>query len=141
MIDEPRYVEEADTQHNDLRGTCAFDDPMFKTMEELFGLPADIYWVLGFQIVGGEDQPDHGATVFAVETSAVPNFETLQAMAAANDGDIPVVEIETRITTEQVLRGLKRVSITAFSDGAVNQPGWRLRIERTLGLAGEEEGE
>jgi hypothetical protein len=136
------YVGDADTQYNEWVGTCAFDDPQWESMDKVFNLPEDRYWTLGFHIFGGTgggDELGYQATVYAVERSTVDGYDTLQTFAAENGGDVPVVEIQTTVTAETVLRTMKRWSINANRGPAVAEPQWRLRIADERDIPAEKE--
>ena len=145
MEEEKRYVGEAETQHTQWKGTVALDEPPTGTFDDI----DRERWgqVVAFSLFGGLGKLDSRATAYVVEPSQMPEAsertggETLQAVADANDGEIPVVRLEyTKATVEYILRTFRQFHI-------VVQPAWladsgqRLRIDRSINLGEEEEGE
>lgn len=79
------------------------------------------------------------ATVYALERSYVPDGKMLSAIA--DGSDIPVVRVENvKADVEKVLSTFKRFHIVAVPAWMVDR-GQRLRIDRTVDLAEEEEPE
>jgi hypothetical protein len=147
---EKKYVEPAETQYTDWKGTVALDEPHAGTSDDVFGLDRDRWAVVGFSLFGGGaagDALSFRATVYAVEQSQLSEAsgrtggEKLQALADANDGEIPVVRLEyTKATVEDVLRTFKQFHIVALPAWFVDS-GQRMRIEHTVNLGEEEEDE
>jgi hypothetical protein len=133
MAERQRYFEPAETQYNEFVGTCAFDEPHSKSIEEVFELPKEKYWVLGFSLHGGAeaggDSLGYDSTVYVVERSSISGYAGLEDIARSNGGVVPVIEIRTLVPMKQVLELCKRVSIRAESHG-VHDEGWRLLIDR-----------
>jgi hypothetical protein len=148
LEEEKQYVEEAETQHVDWKGTAALDEPQTGTLNDVFGLDRERWGsVVAFSLFGGLGELDFRATAYVVEPSQMPKAsgrtggETLQAVADANDGEIPVVRLEyTKATVEDVLRTVKQFHIVALPAWLVGS-GQRMRIERTVNLGEEEEAE
>jgi hypothetical protein len=78
-----RYFEEAQTQYDEFMGTCAFDEPHSKSLEEVFELPKEKYWVLGFSLFGGAAVGglDNEATAYVVERSSIFGYAALEETA------------------------------------------------------------
>jgi hypothetical protein len=136
-VAEVRYLEDAETHYNDFRGSCAFDQRLGPVLEDVLGLPDGHYWVLGFRfggVVEGGDEKSmrFPVTVCAVRRTEIENCEALRQAASAG-GQVPVVEIRTDATAEDLLRAMQEVEVTALA-AAVELPGWRLRIDEELDL-------
>jgi len=146
--EEKKYVEPAETQYTDWKGTVALDEPHAGTSDDVFGLDPERWGrVVAFSLFGGGGELDFRATAYVVEPSQVVEAsgrtggEALQAVADANDGEIPVVQLEyTKATVEDVLRTFKQFDIVALPAWFVDS-GQRMRIERTVNLGEEEEDE
>lgn len=149
MDEETRYVEEAETQYTGWKGTVALDGPQTGTLDDAFGLDRERWGqVVAFSLFGGLGKLDFRATAYVVDPSqdspkpsGMTGGEALQAVADANDGEIPVVRLEyTKATVEDVLRACKQFHIVALPAWFVDS-GQRMRIERTVNLGEEEEDE
>jgi hypothetical protein len=142
MEEEKRYVEEAETQYNEWKGTAALDDPQLGTADDVFGLdPERFGHAVAFSIHGGSEAGvglSMNATVYVLDPSL--EGERAEELTDAN-GEVPVVRIYgVKATAEDVLSKFKRFKIEARPHWMVDR-GIRLRIERTVDLGEEKEDE
>ena len=142
MEEEKRYVEEAETQYTEWKGTAALDDPQFGTADDVFSLDRHRFGhVVAFSIHGGGEANvglSMNATVYVLD----PSLEGKRAEELADaNGEVPVVRIYgVKATAEDVLSKFKRFQIEARPQWMVDE-GIRLRIDSTVDLGEEEEDE
>lgn len=85
---------DAEVTYPDWNGTVQLDQRMTAPgIGELVGLDAQKWWVIGFDIGGGERESGHDLQVYAVERELVPEGgDVLPRIADANGGEIPVTQ-------------------------------------------------
>ena len=108
---------EASTQYNDFKGTAALDEhgAAYKGLAELAaekGLDLDVYGPLvGFR-VNGVDDPRYCAVYMA--DKSVMGGQSLAEYGEDHSGEIPLVEVTFRATSEELASAIKRLDVVVF---------------------------
>ena len=142
MENEP--VGPADVQYNDWKGTVALDNPdAMMALYTIAGLESDEWTIVGFDLHGGNYSSS--ADVYAIERSAVQNFNDWARIAAENNGNIPVTRFRVVAGEEgianfgaEVLSKFKRWDIHARLADAIHDPGFDLIVVKTDERADQE---
>ena len=141
----PDYVEDAETQNGEWKGTAAFDNPQFGVAGDVFDLDrARFGRVIGFSIDGGGEAQvglSMSATAYVL-SAGLADKSADELLAAARRGEeIRVVQVHgVKATAEDVLSKFKRFEIVALPSWVIDED-IRLRIDSTVHLALEEEEE
>jgi len=134
---EKKYVEPAETQYTNWKGTVSFDDPHLGSPGDVFGFDRERFGpMIAFSLFGGLGKLDFRATVYTLADWPASKDKKLEEIAAANDGEIPVVRVEyVEADVEKVMRSFKQFHIVAQPAG-LRRP---LRVDRIVNLGEEEE--
>lgn len=134
----PDYVEEAETQNGEWKGTAAFDDPQFGVADDVFELDRERFGrVIAFSISGGGEAEGLSMSATAYVLSAgLAGKSADELLAAARRGEeIRVVRVRgVKATAEDVLSKFKRFEIVALPPWVIDE-NIRLRIDSTVELA------
>jgi hypothetical protein len=141
----PDYVEDAETQNGEWKGTAAFDGPQFGVADDVFDLDRKRFGrVIGFSIFGGGEAQvglSMSATAYVL-SAGLADKSADELLAAARRGEeIRVVQVHgVKATAGDVLSKFKRFEIVALPSWVIDED-IRLRIDSTVELAWEEEEE
>ena len=115
------------TQYNEWRGTIAFDRRQNTTISAELDL--DPKWlIVGFSLHWEFDPPVLFA--YAVERDRVSGSNSIQDLAAQNDGILPITKISVQNPPDLIdflSRCFSQLTIRA-DDRAIHEPGFRLKV-------------